>query len=392
MSDALGTLAKAAFKKDRGLYGAGPAIAYPQVPGATDLGATHMIPFSSETMTTALEYLEDVRLIGAGGQLPADVISDKVLGGVEGPLAYQGWERLLMAALGYENPDASPVTLVSGAYAHLFECEYDLQDSAWNSGDDRIAGGWSANDRKVRRGQIGFRKQVTDWVFGSVFVNKMTLSGNPKEVKIAFDLIGYDLYLGAYNSASWTLPAGSAALSIFPQLVVKVGTRAGGTAGLATMGSSSFELVVNNNLKADDQSNTSGTHILQPVRGGMQNISLKLDFPRYNTDLTNLIGYSDDNTELAASLAFTGPIIGVTAYNHMWNLFMSSLRAKNPNVPITGPAPLTVAVEFDVSRPGGTDIFNAVPATYYHSIALKKDSALVACIHNAFATNYLLEV
>ena len=391
MADALGILAKAAFRKDRGLYGAGPAIAYPQVPGGTDLAATHMIPFSSESMTAAFEYLKDPRLIGYGAQLPADRISDKVAGGVEGPLAYQGWERLLMCAMGYENPDASPALLATNAYAHLGECAKDLQDEAWGSGDDRTPGAWSANDRKVRRGQIGFRKQVTDWVFGSSMVNKMTISGNPSEVKIAFEMIGYDLYLGAANSTNWTLPVGKESLAIFPQLVVKVGTRAGGTAGLVTYGPSSFELSVNNNLKGDDQTTTSGTHILQPTRGGMQDISLKLEFPRYNTDLTALLGYADNNTELAASLVFTGPLIGVTAQYHSWQLFMSSIFAKNPSAPISGPGPLTTSLEFEVFRPNGSDIFNAVPATYYHSIPLKKDSALVACVHNGFATNYLLE-
>lgn len=392
MADALGVLAKAAFKKDRGLYGAGPAIAYPQVLGASDMAATHMIPFSSETMTAGLDYLKDPRLVGAGAQLPADVISDKIAGGVEGPLAYQGWERLLQCALGYENPDASPVLLATGAYAHLFECAKDLQDEAWGSGDDRTPGAWSANDRKVRRGQIGFRKQVTDWVFGSSMVNKMTISGNPTDVKIAFEMIGWDLYMGAYNSANWTLPVGKESLAIYPQLAVKVGTRAAGTAGLVTMGPSSFELSVNNNLKADDQTNTSGTHILQPCRGGMQEISLKLEFARYNSDLTALLGYADTGTELAASLVFTGPLIGVTAQYHSWQLFMSSIFAKNPIVSISGPGPLTTSLEFEVFRPSTTDMFNVVPATYYHSIPLKKDSALVACVHNGFATNYLLEV
>jgi hypothetical protein len=389
MSDALGILAKAAFKKDRGLYGAGPAITYPQTPGASDMAATHMVPFSSESLTDAVEYLKDPRLIGAGRQLPASVILEAIRGGVSGPLTYQGWERLLMCALGYENPDASPATLVSGAYAHLFECDYDLQDLPWSSGDDRVAGGWSVSDRKVRRGQIGFRKQVTDWVFNSVMVDKMTISGNPKEIKISFDLIGYDLYLGAYNSANWTLATGSQALAFYPQLTVKLGTRAGGAGALSTVGPSSFELTVNNNLKGDDQTNTSGVHILQPCRGGMQDISLKLEFPRYNSDLPTLFDWADAGTELAASFGFIGPAIGVTAYYHQWNLFMSSIRAKNAQAPIPGPGPITVSIEFDAYRPGGTDIF---AAGSYHSIGLKKDSALVACIHNAFATNYLLEV
>lgn len=390
MADSLGILSKAAWKKDRGLYGAGPAITYPQTPGATDLIAGMQIPFSSESLTTAVEYLKDTRLVGAGATLPADRTKEAVSGGLESLLPYYGLERLIMCALGYENPNSggSPATLATGAYAHLFECDYDLQTAPWVAGEDRTANGWSANDRKVRRGQLGFRKQVQDWVFNSVMVNKMTISGNPSEVKIAFDLIGWDVYLGAYNSATWTLPTGTLALAMFQQLVCKLGTRAGGAGALTTMAPNSFELSVNNNLKADDQSVATVPHICEPVRAGMQEITLKLEFPRYNTDLTSLSGWSDDNTELAASLTFTGPIIGATAYYYTIAAFMSSIRAKNFQAPISGPAPLTASCEFEVNRPVTTDIF---AAGSYHSIPLKKDSALVMCIHNPFATNYLLE-
>jgi len=388
MADALGILAKAAFKKDRGLYGAGPAIAYPEVPGAADLAATHMIPFSSESMTKPVESLKNVSLVGAGAQLPADRIKETVVGGVEGQLAYQGWERLMAIAMGFEPPDDSPATLAAGAYAHLFECDYDLQDMAWVATEDRAVNGWGATDRKVRRGQIGFCKQVTDWVFNSVMVNKVTISGNPSEIKIAFELIGYDLYRGAYNSANWTLPAGSTALALFSQLVAKVGERAGGAGALTTFAPSSFEISINNNLKGDDQTTTSGVHIVQPVRAGMQEIAFKLEFPRYNSDLTSLAGWAELNTELAASLVFTGPQIAVTGFYHTWELYMSSVRAKIPASPINGPAPLTQSIEFEVHRPSGSDIFDAGS---YHAIVTKKDSALVAIINDAFATNYSLE-
>jgi len=391
MADALGVLSKAAFKKDRGLYGAGPVIAYPEVPGATDLAATHMIPFSSESMTMGVESLKNVSLVGAGAQLPADRIKETVSGGVEGQLAYQGWERLMAIAMGFEPPDDSPATLAAGAYAHLLECDYDLQDRAWIATEDRTVNGWTANDRKARRGQIGFAKQVTDWVFNSVMVNKVTISGtgNPSEIKIAFELIGYDLYRGAYNSTNWTLPAGSTALALFSQLVAKVGERAGGAGSLTTFGPSSFEIGINNNLKGDDQTTTSGMHIVQPVRGGMQEITFKLEFPRYNSDLTSLATWAELNTELAASLVFTGPQIGATGFYHTWELYMSSVRAKIPASNITGAAPLTQAIEFEVHRPSGSDIFDAGS---YHGITTKKDSALVAVINNAFVTNYLLEV
>ena len=127
-----------------------------------------------------------------------------------------------MMALGFEHPDNSPAQLGGeAAYAHLFELDDALSDQAYVAAE-RAA--FSGDDRKVRRGQIGIKKQVTDWVFGSCMVNKMTISGNPTETTIEFELIPYDLYQGSYNSAAWTMPTGVTSQALFQQSTVKLGT------------------------------------------------------------------------------------------------------------------------------------------------------------------------
>ena len=463
MADISGVFTKAAFAKDEGLYDAA-AIAYPQTPVDEDIGATHQVPFSEESMSKNIEHLKSNALTGSGQVLPQGLIKLTAAGGIGGPLTWQGWERLLLCAMGFENPEDSPafinatadpvvitdatnaepivitttdvhgcttgdgvriegvvgntnangdwvVTVVDtthysldgsagnaayvsdgtstlyNAFVHLFELDEALQDQAWVAGELDGYTPPSANDRKVRRGQLGFLR-ASDYVTSSCFVDKMTITGSGSEIKISFDLIGYDVVTGDYNSSNWTLPAGSAALALFQQAVVKVGTRAGEIAGLVEYGASGFEIVVNENLKTDDISTVSAPNIVMPIRNGPREVTLKLDFPRYNTTIETLLDYAALNTELAAEIRITGPVFS-GLYNHRWNLFMGSLRAKNPATPIGGGGVIPSSVEFETARPGAGNIFDS--GTNMVSVTLMKDSELIIRVDNAFAKNYLLE-
>ena len=461
MTDISGVFTKAAFRKDHGLYGAGPAIAYPETPGAAALAATHLVPFSEDSMSKAIEHLKANVLIGSGQVLPQGLIGLTAAGGIGGPLTYTGWERLVMLAMGYCNPEDSPafvgttisavnisdatnadpiviesathsyttgdgvkiasvggntnangewrVTVVDAthfsldnsegnaaytaggtatkyeAFAHLFELDEALQDQAWDAAELDGYALPSANDRKVRRGMLGFKK-ATDYVTSSCMVNKMTITGTPSEVKVSFELIGYDVVTGAYNSANWTAPTGSPALALFQQAVVNVAARAGGVPA-TEYGINGWELTVNNNLKADDQSTESAPNILIPIRNGPREVTLKLDFPRYNSTIDVLHAFADANTELAASIVLTGPVIA-GAYTYSWGFYMSSLRAITSSTSIGGGGVIPSSIEFEAARPGGSDVFDGAT---YNSITLMKDSELVVQINNNIATNYILE-
>jgi hypothetical protein len=466
MADASGTLSKAAWKKDRGLYGGGPAISYPQTPGGSDMGAGAQIPFTQEGIKKGTTRSKDPSLVGAQGQPGAPIIFKPVVGPLTGRARWSGFERFFAMALGFELPNgddgspkligtgagtqvvtnatnATPIVITctghgysngdgiriasvggntaangdwsiagvtantfelvdssgSGAYtsggtcelyyaaAHIFEGDETIQDQAWTTADGRNAG-FNANDRKVRRGQLGFLKQVSDWVHSSCLINKLTLAGNPQEVTLTVDFIAYDRVRGSYNSGSWTLPTtASEAQVLFQQLEVKIGARSGGEGGLATVRPNAFELTIDNKLKADDQTTESGTAIEIPVRDGFRETKLKLEFPRYNTDLHQLT--YDLDTEMAGKLVFTGPTIsGTGGETYLWGFFMSSLRFDDAQAPISGPGRLPETMEFYAERPGTTDIF---AAGNYNSVALKHDSELVVKVQNREPQNYLTE-
>lgn len=467
MADSVGIQAVAGFALDHGLYGAGPAIVYPDdPPGATQIAAGEQVPFSSESLTKATERAHDSALVGSGIARPAEVATEAISGAIEGPLRYRGWERLTYCGTGFEHPDNSPAFVgtpgagkaisdatntspivitsathgyvtgdgvrvsgvvgntaangdwvikvilpttfelvgstgngvyVSGgtaekfsAFAHLFELDEVLQDQAWVAGTERLAG-FNAGDRKVRRGVVGFSKgQTNDQAFSSCMIDKITLSGNPTEVRVAFDLLGYNRRAGSYNSANWTLPGVSTALAIFHQATVKLGTRAAGYGSLSTFKPSAWELSVANNLKGDDRSTASAPYIEQPERNNFRETALKLDFPRFGPDAVTLQSYADLGTELSGYIELVGPQIGATGYYHLWGFYMSSLRIKETEPGnIGGPSVLTYSIELQAHRPGGSDIF---VGNKHAGITLVKDGELVIVTQNEDPADYATEV
>jgi hypothetical protein len=461
MPEAIGVLAKAAFRKDNGLT---PASTYGATPGGTDLGAGHQIPFTQEALTQALTRAMDPSLIGANAVPAAPVIAKPTTGPLTGRARWRGFERFFALALGFELPngdDGSPrligtgegtksvtgatnatpivVTVASHGYsngdgiqiasvggntaangdwkiaavttntfelvdssgnagytsggtaekynaaAHIIEGDDYLQDIAWEAADGRNPG-FSATDKKVRRGQIGIAKQVSDWVYYSAYINKLTISGNPNEVTVTVDFIFYDRVHGSYNSGSWTMLSGSTAQVLFQQLEVKLGTRSGGEGSMATVRPSSFELSIDNKLKGDDQTTESGVNIEPPVRDGFRETMLKLEFPRYSSDL--YMTTADIDSEMAGKLIFTGPTLA-GGQTYLWGFFMSSLRHIGaPDASISGPGRVPQTLEFVAEKPGGSDIFDA---GNYEGVALKKDSEIVIKVQNQDFGNYITE-
>jgi len=462
MADATGVLSQAAMKKDRGLYGGGPAIAFPQVPGGSDLAAGHQIPFTQEGLVQSLNRSFDPNLQGSHAVNPAPLVGKPTGGPMSGRLRYVGMQRLLMLALGFESPngdDGSPMAVGTGegtktvtnatnatpivvsvathgysdgdgvqivgvtgntaangdwridnktagtfelvdssgngayggsptaekfnAWSHIFEGDNTIQDEAWGGTDGRNAG-YSANDRKVRRFQLGFDKQVSDWVYNSCFINKLTISGNPNEVTVTVDLVAYDQYRGSYNSASWTLPTETEVQSLFQSLDFKLGSDA--VAPVSSYGINSFELSIDNRLKVDDQTTSSGTQFAIPVRDHFRDVMLKVEFPRYNA--TTWDTFVDIDGNLAASMIFTGPTIGATGETYILGFFLPSMEFINAPANIPGPGRIPQSLEFKAVNPTVANIFRTA---HYNGTVLQKNSNIEIKVQNEEPINYLTE-
>jgi hypothetical protein len=428
------------------------------------MAAGHQIPFTQESISKNLTRAIDTSLVGAQSVPAAPVIAEATAGALTGRFRYEGLQRLILMALGFESPNgddgsprligtgegtkvvtgatnATPIVISvathgysngdgiqiaavggntaangdwsianvtagtfelvdssgNGAYTsggtaerynaatHIFEGDETIQDQAWNGNDGRNPG-FSANDRKVRRFQLGVAKQVNDHVYSSSFVNKLTIAGNPNEVTITADIVSYDRLKGSYNSASWTLPAVTTAQLLFQQAVISLGTRAGGEGGVSIVRPSSLELTIDNKLKPDDQTSASGVKFEQPLRDGHREVMLKLEFPRYNAIAEEL--FFDLDTEYCGKVVFTGPAISGTGETYLYGFFMSSLRWSNFDAAVSGPGRIPRTLEFFAEKPGGSDVFES---GNYESVTLRKDSSLVVKVQNEDPQNYLTE-
>lgn len=390
MADAQGILAKAAFRKDRGLYGAGPAIEYPETPGGSTLAANHQIPFVSENVIEKIDRYADTSLVGAGRMTPAEVIARLCNGPMESHYRWRGLEGLIMCATGFEQPDTSPAQLgVTSAYAHLFEGDDILADQAWTTGE-RTAG-FAAGDRKVRRGCIAFHKQPSsyeDMIWSSVMVNKLTISGDTKQIKVSYELIPYNYAFGDYNHANWSMRSGSYSMALPTQVVYKAGLTSAGAGALAEFGIDSWEFAIDNKLKGDEQTTSSAERIIQPMRNGMRETTLKLHVPRYDSTIATHMALMDLDSEMMASIEATGPQIAATGYYYFLGIYLPITKMFDPIwAPIEGPQRLVSGYSLEAGRLNGTT--DPFAATKYHSIGLKKDSEFRIVINNEDSFNYL---
>jgi hypothetical protein len=340
-------------------------------------GATNATPIVITVATHGYTTGDGIRIASVGGNTAAN----------------GDWSINVLTADTFELVDSSGNgTYTSGgtaekynAAAHIFEGDDTIQDEAWGGSDGRNSG-FDANDRKVRRGQFGIRKTVSDYVFSSAFVNKLTLAANPTEVTLSVDLAPYAQARGSYNSGSWTLASGSDAQVLFQQLEVKFGTRSGGAGSLTVIRPSSVELTIDNKLKVDDQTTESGLQFEQPVRDGFREVKVKLEMPRYNSDLYPVT--FDGDTEMMMQLEFTGPTITGTGETYLWGFYMPSVRHDTLSTNVSGPGRLPLSMEFFAERPVTTDGF---AATKYNGTSVNHDSELVIKVQNEEPQNYLTE-
>lgn len=318
------------------------------------------------------------------------------ISGVTGnPAANGDWEIVVLTTTTFELKDsAGDGAYISGglakkyeSFAHLFELDDLLQDEAYGSGERE---NFNANCRKVRRGQFGLAKQVEDWVFSSCMFNKFTVSGNPNEINVDFDVTPYSLLRGSYNSAAWTLLSGTTTEALFQQATIKLARRSDTPGSMTTIAASSFEIVLENALKVDDKTTESAPYGIQPVRENFKDPTIKISRPRFATAYDDqMLDYIQSNQEFSVSIEITGTTISPTSDTYQINFYFPSLKSIGElGVNIGGPGPLAHEWNFRAHRPITTDPF---AATKYHSITPTKDSPLVMVIQNNEGLNYLTE-
>lgn len=374
MSTGLGAISKAAFKKDP------KQSAYPKADwGANDIAAGDQIPFLSESISSAVEKEFDNTLQGGAGRVKADTVAKSATGGLVLQARYNNVGRLSAMAMGFENPNdagatyhGSPET-VSGKSKHVLELDDNLHREGWLAGEERYPSGggggtWNAGDQKVRSGVLALAKQVNDWKFHSVMVNRMTVRGEMKRVSIEYELIGYNLVRGSYNSANWTLATDKRNVIMPGVLTFKINNTA--------YGISRYEISLDNNL-ISERDTASGLFIREPVRNGKRTVQFGFDFLRYesNTFLDNL----DNDTERYCSFKHV-------SNDYALGFYFSAFKFEKIDAPIAGSEIIRMKHQCVPYIPS-SDQF----ASEWSNIQLKKNAEMVCMIIDDNSNNYLDE-
>lgn len=373
MASGLGTLTKAAFKKD------GEETAFPKTDwGDSDLGANDAIPLLSESLVYESTRENDATLYGKAGLRCSDEVAKRVRGPITVQARYNDIGRLICAAMGFENPNDSGGTYhgspesTGGKYKHVIELDDIMHRQTWTLDGDRLPSGggggtWDANDQKVRTGNLIIAKSVNDWKFNSVAVNKMSVKIAPERVQIEFDLIGYNHSRGSYNSANFTL-ATTQTNVIWPHLVFSINGSA--------VGITKAEINLDNHLEAEADT-ASGLYIKEPMRGAMRDVTFGFDLARYEADTR--LDDLDAGTERYASFVFTSG-------TYILGFYISAFKFEKIDAPVTGPGIVKMTHTCRAYRPA-SDQF----AAQWSNIALKKNNEMVCMMINDHSTNYLTE-
>lgn len=372
MSVGLGTLVTAAYLKDA------EDSTFPQTNHADDaLGASDAIPILSETMTYDTQKENDAVLQAKAGLRSCDEVGKRVQGGITVQARYNDIGRLICAAMGWENPNTAGATYhgspetVTAKSKHVIELDDILHRQTWTLDGDRLPSGqgggtWDGVAQKVRTGNLIIAKQVTDWKFNSVAIDKMSVKIDPSRVALEFSMIGYNHSRGAYNHAAFTFSTDQTNV-IWPQLVF---TLSGSAVGITKA-----EINLDNHLEAEADT-ASGLYIKEPMRGAMRDVTFGFDLARYESDTR--LDDLDIGTERYASFVFTSG-------TYVLGFYFSAFKFEKIDAPVPGSGIIKMSHQCRAYRPA-SDQFSA----QWSNISLKKNNEMVCMMMNDHSSNYLL--
>ena len=376
--------------------------------GTEATSITNQIPLKSSSMGLKPNYAESEAVVGEASIIDMDLISLDTPGSISTELWFEGLEYLLFASMGFESPDEpslrttgdfdtggspAPNDGTPNSFLHIFEQDTNLHREVWLAGERDASGAgdyvWTGADQKVRTVSHCEEKNVGDpsiLHFVDCMVNKFSVKGSVSGIEAAFDLIPRS---GSFAGAStnWELPSyGPPRQATWP--MVKFYLTALADTLATELPISEFELVVENNLKADDY-DTGGndasdglSYITEPKRNGPRKTTLKAKTTRYNATNAAVEAQLAAGTEVQAMIAITGPDISGSAYPYQYVFAMPRLKITKAAFPIAGPGVIQGDLEFTALKPTSTSYGYSWVEAVFGGIYRRKMQELVIGLTN----------
>lgn len=242
-----------------------------------------IIPFISESLTSAFNRIPHDSLVGYGGELPSVQGIEIVQGTTEHYLDYTTMAFMIAACMG--NDSGSSITIL-----------------------DRHGSG------TVKRFWMIMDKGHTVYRFGPGIPHKMTISGEKDgRIKIALEwtFFGFST-TGTPWSATAYVPTPR---MLFEHGVFRFADQLNALASGDAIGINSFETTLDRGMITDDyvMDATYPKNCLQPVENAFRVCELKFSIPRYDADTIG--GWKQADTPLQADLVFT---LGGNSHTFQW--------------------------------------------------------------------------
>ena len=269
-------------------------------------------PVLSEALATHKGRIEMPLIRGGLLQPPLEEGLKAVSGTLKGRLGYEGYEALLVAALG----TVSTTDNGDGTYTHDITPAETLSKSlsVWADRGPRV------------------------FLFKGIKINGITLSAEAAAdqgiVEWELDTVGQDYDTDTSLPTTVNADEGPPYVAL-PDVVIRLGDQTDALASGDTFYPARFELKVENNLAGEHYVAGQDT-ILEPVRNDFLKYTLTLGFARFEDTSTNPVDsirtWAESNPALQADLTFTYDS------SHVLTISLANLRIQDfPDPTLAGP-------------------------------------------------------
>lgn len=247
-------------------------------------------------------------------------------------------------------------------WKHTYECAIDLHEDTFTSLFGANVRVYPASDLMVRRGCFVVDKQVARHAANSCMVNRLRLKLTNKGLDIEANLVPFAIYRQTaaagenLNPAYWLYSGSSLAINeriLLSDAVFRFGDYSADT-GLGNdnkLSIADFELVLNNNLIADDKGTGSTKYILEPVRNGVRNWTGYFVVPRFTAE-GRYVDFEASTIKMA-DLVFTGnsELLSESSLYNELSIFLRSLKITSVKTHTSGPGIRRERVDFQCIEP-----------------------------------------
>lgn len=288
----------------------------------TAVAGTDVLPFLSEAIEYGRERNEDQSLVGDPGFNRSFVGESSHIGPVKFNLGYGDIDLLIAAAMGTAG---SP-----SAQTDLYYNTYELSDEV------DISFTLAAN------------KQVAVHEWTGCKVSKLTITGKPTSpLEIEAEIVAKSRAISGTTNTAETIAALAlmdCPVVMFEDLAIWLGDNTDALTVSDVIYIGGFTLTIDNTLRTDELTNDG---CAEPERNGRRRVSLKLDFPAYDTD--NYFTWLTGDTDLQCQMLFERNDAAYTD-NYRFVIRIGKMLCASYPTPIEGEQMIAPSVEFRCLR------------------------------------------